>query len=168
MIIIDVDDTLAFSTVRALEAKFSDLSPVLYKIGEDLTEIAHKSFDTETSPWGTPWTARQKDTGRKILTGETGQLNDSIYYRVVGEGSVEIGDPMVYAAIHQFGGQTRPHKIVPRNKMALAFDGGVFRAVNHPGSKIPARPFMPVTQYGDLAPVAEQSVLKAIEDFLAL
>lgn len=51
-----------------------------------------------------------------------------------------------YAAIHEFGGKTRPHRIEPRNAKALAFQMGgkdVFaRYVNHPGSNIPARPYL--------------------------
>ena len=51
-----------------------------------------------------------------------------------------------YAAIHEFGGRTRPHVIEAKAGGVLAFQSGgktVFaRRVNHPGSKIPARPFM--------------------------
>jgi HK97 gp10 family phage protein len=52
-----------------------------------------------------------------------------------------------YARIHEFGGTTKPHVIVPRNKKALKFKGAggddVFaKIVNHPGSKIPARPYL--------------------------
>lgn len=52
-----------------------------------------------------------------------------------------------YARIQEYGGQTRPHVILPRNASVLAFMGRdgkmVFaKRVNHPGSNIPARPFM--------------------------
>ncbi len=51
-----------------------------------------------------------------------------------------------YAAIHEFGGTTRPHIIRPRNASVLAFNSGgnpVFaRFVNHPGSVIRARPYL--------------------------
>lgn len=51
-----------------------------------------------------------------------------------------------YARIHEYGGQTRPHDIVPRNAKALHFwIGGkeVFsQRVHHPGSKIPMRSYM--------------------------
>ena len=51
-----------------------------------------------------------------------------------------------YAAIHEFGGTTRPHDIYPRNKKSLRFMGSqgetFARFVKHPGSKIPARPFI--------------------------
>lgn len=51
-----------------------------------------------------------------------------------------------YARIHEHGGQTKPHEILPRNSKFLAFamgGGTVFaRRVNHPGSKIPAHPYL--------------------------
>jgi len=61
-----------------------------------------------------------------------------------------------YAAMLHFGGQTRPHVIRPRFKRALAFGGVVVRQVNHPGSKIPARPFMTLTE-GDAAELVHEA-----------
>ena len=56
------------------------------------------------------------------------------------------GESVVYAHIHEFGGQTRPHLIVAKNGKALAFSMGgntlIRRSVNHPGSKIPERSFL--------------------------
>jgi len=59
----------------------------------------------------------------------------------------EYGTRVPYAAIHEFGGITRPHVIVPKRKKFLVFRGRdgrlVFaRKVNHPGSRIPARPYL--------------------------
>jgi HK97 gp10 family phage protein len=64
-----------------------------------------------------------------------------------GELEGEIGTEGVpYAAIQEFGGITRPHVILPRNSSVLAFlqnGNQVFsKGVNHPGSNIPARPFL--------------------------
>lgn len=70
------------------------------------------------------------------------------------------GTNKAYAAIHQFGGTTRPHVIKPRYKRALAFGGVIVRQVNHPGSRIPARPFLALTD-GDL-----DDMLTAAQDFL--
>lgn len=51
-----------------------------------------------------------------------------------------------YAAIHEFGGQTAPHEIRPVNASVLAFQMGgrtIFaKVVHHPGSRIPARPYL--------------------------
>lgn len=62
-----------------------------------------------------------------------------------GATSAAVGTNLVYAAIHQFGGQTRPHVIQAKNAKALHFGGIFAKRVNHPGSKIPARPFLAIT-----------------------
>ena len=58
---------------------------------------------------------------------------------------VNLGE-VPYARIHELGGKTSAHEIVPRNKKALRFFVGgqaVFsKRVHHPGSLIPARPFL--------------------------
>ena len=67
---------------------------------------------------------------------------------------------MVYAAIHHFGGRTKPHVIRAKNAKALALPGGPRRSVNHPGSNIPARPFLTIT------PAGESKIVRAGEEFL--
>lgn len=164
---IKVDDRQVMEALQALQRQSGDMAPALAEIGEDLTAMAHRAFDTETSPvTGFKWPERVTDTGRKILTGETGQLNDSINYRLLGQDGVEIGSPMEYAAIHQLGGKTKAHEIRPRNKKALAFGGLVVKSVNHPGSVIPARPFLPVGPNGELAPEAQRNILEILGDHL--
>lgn len=57
-----------------------------------------------------------------------------------------VGTRVEYARIHELGGKTKPHVIEPRRAKVLAFKiGGEMRfakRVNHPGSRIPARPSM--------------------------
>lgn len=73
-----------------------------------------------------------------------GILKSSIHHEEVGPGVVVVGSNLPYARIHEFGGVTRPHVIRPRTAGALSWvgpRGRVFaRVVNHPGSRIPARP----------------------------
>lgn len=83
---------------------------------------------------------REAAAGIKILQ-DTGGLVNSIH-EAWDETTSAVGTNKVYAAIQNNGGQTRPHVILPKNKQALAFGGRVVKKVNHPGSKIPARPFM--------------------------
>lgn|GEM_PF-655576 len=80
----------------------------------------------------------------------TGHLRSSIRHRVR-EGSdtltVTFGTDVPYAPIHEFGGHTPPRVLRPREAGGvLSFlIGGrrVFaKSVNHPGSRMPARPFM--------------------------
>lgn len=78
----------------------------------------------------------------KLLTSIKNELVEnatSVYGRVFTRG-------VVYARIHEFGGQTRPHLIVAVHARALHFFIGnqeFFRkSVNHPGSKIPERSYL--------------------------
>lgn len=75
---------------------------------------------------------------------QSGELHRSIHWEEVSPGVVVVGSDKPYARIHEFGGTTRPHVIRPRTAGVLAWtgpDGPRFaRVVNHPGSKIPARP----------------------------
>lgn len=89
---------------------------------------------------------------RNTFTMRTGNLLNSIS---TGKTVEQSGDTIIgsigpvgvkYAAIHEFGGITPPHIILPRVAKVLRFQMGrqeVFaRYVNHPGSKIPARPYL--------------------------
>jgi phage gpG-like protein len=81
---------------------------------------------------------------------KSGRLRSSIRFKVKEDDkglAVQIGTDVPYAAIHEFGGKTNPHVISPKRKPFLAFqkDGKWIytrKPVNHPGSKIPARPFI--------------------------
>ena len=89
-----------------------------------------------------PWPERKTDTGRRILTGETRELENSIDYEASG-GRVSFGSDMPYFTIHNRGGKTKAHEIRARRGKALKFagrGGDVYRRkVNHPGSNIPMR-----------------------------
>lgn len=81
----------------------------------------------------------------------SGELRRSLYKFVkMGSGGRirgGIGAKSPYAAIHELGGTTSPHVIRPVNAKMLRFmgsDGNLRFAsmVNHPGSSIPARPYL--------------------------
>lgn len=73
------------------------------------------------------------------IRSETGDGGDAPFARVFSQG-------VKYAAIQEYGGQTAAHDIVPSKALALAFLVGgrqVFaKIVHHPGSRIPARPYL--------------------------
>ena len=110
----------------------------------------------------------------KIRSGNLRRLMVVIKARKTGsaEYTAGLGNEAVYAAIHEFGGKTSAHFIQAREADTLAFvgrDGGlVFReTVFHPGSNIPARPFIQPAL--DLAgPMIEkeiaESMVRGIED----
>ena len=92
-----------------------------------------------------PWPKRKTETGRKTLTGETKELQDSVDYKA-DIGKTSWGTDVVYGSIHNRGGKTKAHTISPRRKKALKFmgkDGALIRRkVKHPGSNIPQRQFI--------------------------
>jgi HK97 gp10 family phage protein len=92
--------------------------------------------------------AKKKVSG-PVLKARTGRLRRSIRARAQGTGMdavAAVGSTVEYAAIHEFGGKTAPRTILPRRAKALRFGVGgrtVFaRSVNHPGSRIPEKPYM--------------------------
>ena len=89
----------------------------------------------KTSPDGIAW----QETKRSNPTlYNTGRLHDSIDYRA-DLNSVQVGSPLIYAAIHHFGGV-----IKPKNGKALAFMAGG-DAVFAKQVTIPARPYLGVS-----------------------
>ncbi len=98
----------------------------------------------------------EKLTGQVLKTGPTGTLRRSISPEVRSETrriTGIVGTNVVYAAIHEFGGRTSPHDILPKRARALAFrapwgpgrgEGGltVLARVHHPGSVIPERSYL--------------------------
>ena len=97
----------------------------------------------------------------KILQ-KTGRLRNSIT-EASDNDSARVGTNVAYAAIHNFGGQTAAHMIYPRHKKALAWATGAYpvKSVKHPGSRIPARPFMQLT------PQDEHELVETVSDYLA-
>lgn len=88
----------------------------------------------------------------QVLNRITGALSRSIQHEVIRTPTGAIGKvfssgDVKYAAIHEYGGVTSPHIIVPKKAAVLAFPGStgkmVFaKKVNHPGSKMPERSFL--------------------------
>jgi len=119
-----------------------DVRDPLLAMGTQVESIAQRAFD-DPGMRITAWQARKKskkgDEARPLLIKSTA-LRKSFFVKVNGD-SVEIGNPMPYAAIHQFGGKTgRGHKVT-----------------------IPARPFFPFNKSGAMAPWAMEKVAKAAE-----
>lgn len=85
----------------------------------------------------------------QVLKRKTGNLSRSINYEMNTSGdtvSASVGSNAVYAAIHEFGGQTAAHAIHAKAGSVLAFQKGgsqmFAKSVNHPGSKMPQRSFL--------------------------
>lgn len=115
-----IDDRELQAALASLQQAVGNLRPLYFDIAEDLLQSTQARFSTKTAPDGEAWAANTQTTinlewkrkdgsirpakGRNDpLVGETGALKDEIFYAVAGD-SLELGSPMVYAAMMQFGG----------------------------------------------------------------
>ncbi len=175
-ITVDVDDREWRAAFKRLRKRMKDLSPVMDEIGASLEHTTKRRFETETAPSGEPWKPSMPSydrggsgvhpkggghTDRGQTLTDTGRLRAS-FTRQASEDEVIVGTNVVYAAIHQFGGKTRPHVIRPRRKKALFWPGlnHPVKKVQHPGSKVPARPFLGISSSD------ERRIGRIFEDWL--
>lgn len=105
-----------------------------------------------------------------VLKVRTGRLRRSIHSKFLTDSSMVVGmvassADVRYARIHEYGGKTAPHVIRAKNGKALAFQmGGKMRFaayVNHPGSVIPARPYMRPS-LAEMRPQIEKGLEEAV------
>ena len=155
---IDVKDEAVRAALARLRRRVKDLRPALDEIGESLETRTVRRFETQQGPDGVPWKPSYRAVRQRGQTlRDTGRLRDSITHRVSpGGDEVAIGTNVEYAAIHQFGGKTPPRIIRPRSKKALFWPGAAHpvKSVRHPGSEMPARPFLGVSPADERALLA--------------
>lgn len=158
---IQVRDERTLADLALLERAGRDLTPAMRAIAQALAHETERNFSAGGRPRWTPLkNPPERRQGGAILQ-DSGQLAASITTDY-GTSFALIGSNKEYAAIHQFGGKTKAHTIRPVKGQALAFGGVVVRQVQHPGSNIPARPFLPVTADGSLQPEAREEVLDTV------
>lgn len=161
-------DTLAPDLVR----RFRALSPerrraAMEAIGLGLVSMAKRAFNTDPALRPALW-APKKDGTPSTLQKST-KLRNSIRITSVSAAGVTIGSDAKYAAIHQLGGHTKPHIIRGKFKKAVVIPGlGIFRLVHHPGSHIPARPYLPFFANGQPTDKADRLIKSVITAKLGL
>jgi phage virion morphogenesis protein len=139
-----IDDREFEHLIKAMNDKGVHLKPVLAAVGNLAVKSVKQNFRVGGRP--TRWVETEKPKGKTMIG--TGALMRQIHYKVDNDesGVTIMTGPQKYAAIHQFGGTTSAHTIMAKNRKALQFNVGgetIYRKkVNHPGSKIPARPYM--------------------------
>ncbi len=145
-----------------LVAGLRDASPLMREIAAIMGDEVEENFAQQGRPKWLPFkyppSAKRGGSSAKLLQ-DSGQLASSIQEHSTSN-TASVGTNKKYAAIQHFGGKTKPHIIKPRNKKALAFGGRVVKKVNHPGSDIPARPFLSITEAG------EQRILSTTSRYL--
>ena len=138
------------NALRRAATEMSNSRPLMRSVSGIMLRAVEDNFEQEGRPkWkdlhpGTKLTRHLQGTWPGKILQRSGGLASSIQQRF-NEREAVVGTNKVYAAIHQFGGKTKPHVIKARTKRALSFGGIVVRQVNHPGSNIPARPFLRLT-----------------------
>lgn len=168
---ITVDDMAVKALLAKVSQRLGDMSQAFDDIGSALLFRVHRSFEFEEAPGGGEWAPLTSSAplSGKLLQRTQALLRSVNYQATPTSVSVSVGGPgILYAAIHQFGGTTKAHVIRAKNKKALAWAGGKHpvRQVNHPGSKIPARPYL-FGADGDLPPAWLRAVSDILGDYLA-
>lgn len=127
---LDLDLTQAQAALARLSA--GQIDQLTYEIGtlvEDQTKL--RIADEKRAPDGTPWapwseryaeslTRRNRVNPRSLLVGH-GDLRDSVQNYTTGE-TVKVGSNLIYAAIHQFGGEAVGMPIPARPYLGLSTD----------------------------------------------
>lgn len=105
---IEVDDQEILAALRHLQQATGNLRPALLRIGEQLKESTQQRFSSKTSPGGQAWLGNSDLTierkGRDFPLTDGGTLGGTIDFQLFGDDGVDIGSPMEYAAMMQFGG----------------------------------------------------------------
>ena len=176
MISVQITDAGLSAALASLAERVSNLGPCLKEIGEDVAERATARFSTSTGPDGQRWKANAMATinayiasrggfgkrginkkgqglaiSKKPLIATRG-LSRSISYQLINGGKgVEIGTNRFAdkidsgAAIHQFGGQAGRGK----------------------KTTIPARPFLPIQQNGEIYPEEKAQIFAILNRYLS-
>lgn len=142
-----VTNTIA-TDLQARLMRVRNRQPILRAMAEagvQLTKLAWHDSSARPTPW-----ANKKDGSPATLIKTSRMKRSPRMVRLIGNGGVVFGSDATYYAIHQLGGQTKPHVIRAKTKKALATPFGPRKSVKHPGSKIPARPTFPF--YADGSP----------------
>lgn len=129
MIDVKIDDAKIKKALQDLQQATGDLSPAFRDIGEQLVEATKQRFSSGTAPDGQKWADNSQVTierkGRNKPLVDSGALMAEINYQIIGNNTLEIGSPMEYAAMQQFGGT--------KNEFS------------HLWGDIPARPFLGIS-----------------------
>ena len=123
---VEINDKAFRRALGRLKANAENLRPALKSIGEAMLRSTDDRFKNQVSPDGLPWTPlsrpwraykERKHYILKILQ-MRGRLRSSIVYQV-GDDELAVGTNVIYAAIHQLGGEIRKGA----RKQTLAFKG---------------------------------------------
>jgi phage gpG-like protein len=153
-ITVHVDARQVMDLLRRAQSLARNPEKVARSMGTTLKSITEGTFSSRGSAYRPSYWPRKADGSVSSLRSNVGLLSSSFFLRVFGPNAA-IGNPTVYAAVHQFG--SRPwHQGFSKDTRKTRK-----RSIIRHG--IPARPFFPITPAGQLTPRALDRVLRAGE-----
>lgn len=119
-----VDDQAVRNGLKALAAAGGNLGQAMADIGAALLKSTQDRFEAQAGPDGEPWAPFASSTLKSMrksrkppqLLRDSGRLSNSLAYLADAAG-VQVGTNVVYAAIHQFGGEVE----IPARQQTAAF-----------------------------------------------
>ena len=160
MIEIEINTRDLNSALELLESKLANRRSLMADLARILNNAVDDNFAAGGRPSWAPLKYPRRRGGGKPLQ-DTGRLRSSMVSQSDNNQAV-VGTNVQYAAIHHYGGKTPAHIIRPKSGKALKFGSRFAKKVNHPGSNIPARPFMV------LQPEDEKALTEAVSDYLGV
>lgn len=168
-----INDLEVQTALARLAQQVKNRGPVLDAIGGELLKRVQLNFRNSQSPEGVPWAPLKKRAGKPLV--DTARLRNSITYAVNGD-SVSVGTNVIYAAIHNFGGEIQhaarsqqayfkktkagvSNRFVKKHKSNFA----QWVTIGAHSVTIPARPFLPTNGLPD---PWRNSILKIIQRHL--
>lgn len=162
---IEVSTQQLDAALQDIAQRVQNTAPLMRAISVTLLDETMENFESQGRP---TWMGLSKDYAKQRGGGQILRKSGILQNSVLPFHSASVagvGTNVEYAAAHQFGVKTKAHVIKPKQKQSLFFNGRFYTSVNHPGSDIPARPFLPFIN-GHLQPQAEIAVLDTIEAYL--
>ena len=152
-ITVHVDATGVTALLRRAELTARRPEAVARSMGTTLKSITEGTFSSKGASYRPAYWPSKADGSRSSLR-KSGLLSSSFFLRVFGPNAA-IGNPTVYAAVHQFGSKPWHQGFSKDTRKTRT------RPVLRHG--IPPRPFFPITPAGQLTPRALDRVLRAGE-----
>lgn len=146
-----VEDSISPALTRLVETARNP-APVVRAMGTTFYSIVKGNFEGDTSYRPATWKPKYQGGPSRLRKSNT--LFNSIFLRSEARQAI-VGTPMVYAAIHQFGGIIKPKK-----GDFLVFSAADGAPIFASEVKIPPRPFFPIKD-GKLTAKAEEKILRA-------